>query len=185
MSMALRAMLAVCCIAVAVCYAAVLLAGQPTVFEEISASSGIDFRHANSPTGNKYLPETMGGGVALLDFDNDGLPDIFFTNGARFDDPMPPGKKADKTDRAYFNRLYRNNGGWKFTDVTDKAGLSGAGTGYGMGVAVGAFDNDGSPDLYVTNYGAKVLYRNRGDGTFHNWTVKAGAEASGWSTSAG
>lgn len=174
----LRAILAVCSVAV-------LVAVQSTVFEEIAGSSGIDFRHANSPTTNKYLPETMGGGVALLDFDNDGDLDIFFTNGARFDDPMPPGKKPDKSERAYFNRLYRNDGGWKFTDVTEKAGLSGAGTGYGMGVAVGDFDNDGFPDIYLTNYGSNVLYRNRGDGTFEDVTAKAGVAASGWSTSAG
>jgi hypothetical protein len=160
------------------------MAVPPGVFEEL-AHTGIDFRHENSPTRNKYLPETMGGGVALLDFDNDGDLDVFFTNGARLDDPMPPGKHADKSDAKYFNRLYRNDGNWKFTDVTSKAGVSGAGTGYGMGVAVGDFDNDGFPDLYVTNFGGNILYRNRGDGTFEDVTAKAGVPASGWSTSAG
>ena len=164
--------------------AAVLLAVQPGVFEEVAAT-GIDFRHENSPTSNKYLLETMGGGVALFDFDNDGDLDMFFTNGARLADPMPAGTKPDKSEARYFNRLYRNDGNWKFTDVTAKAGLSGAGTGYGMGVAIGDFDNDGFPDIYLTNYGTNVLYRNRGDGTFEDVTARAGVAASGWSTSAG
>src|SRR5437016_2919190 len=171
--------------AVALGLAGLLLAVQPVIFEEIPASAGINFHHENSPTTAKYLPETMGGGVALFDFDNDGDLDIFFTNGARIDDPMPAGARPDKSDRKYWNRLYRNDGNWKFTDVTEKAGLSGVGTGYGMGVAVGDFDNDGFPDIYVTNYGANVLYRNRGDGTFEDVTAKAGVAASGWSTSAG
>jgi hypothetical protein len=162
----------------------VLLGVQPAGFEEVIAT-GIDFRHENSPTGAKYLLETMGGGVALFDYNNDGYLDIFFTNGGRIDDPMPPGKKVDKSDRKYWNRLYRNDGNWKFTDVTEKAGLTGAGTGYGMGVAVGDFDNDGYQDLYLTTYGGNVLYRNRGDGTFENVTAKAGVAASGWSSSAG
>src|SRR5215813_3592724 len=115
-----------------------LLGAPSAVFEEVP---GIPFRHENSPTKQKYLPETMGGGVALFDFDNDGDLDIFFTNGARID-----GAKLDKSDSKYWNRLYRNDGNWKFTDVTEKAGLSGIGTGYGMGVAVGDYDNDGFPD---------------------------------------
>src|SRR2546425_122356 len=164
---------------------AFLLAIQPAIFQEIPSSAGVDFHHENSPTAAKYLPETMGGGVALFDFDNDGDLDIFFTNGARIDNPMPPGAEPDKSDRKYWNRLYRNDGNWKFTDVTEKAGLSGVGTGYGMGVAVGDFDNDGFQDLYLTTYGGNVLYRNRGDGTFENVTAKAGVAASGWSTSAG
>jgi hypothetical protein len=158
----------------------------PTVtFEDVTAASGIDFRHENSPTGNKYLIETMGGGVALIDYDNDGDLDIFFTNGARLSDPMPPDGKPDRTERRYANRLYRNDGNWKFTDVTAQAGVAGLGHGYGMGVAVGDYDNDGFQDLYVTNYGGNILYRNRGDGTFEDVTAKAGVAASGWSTSAG
>jgi hypothetical protein len=164
--------------------AVALLAVQASIFEEIT-QSGINFRHENSPTANKYLLETMGGGVAVFDFDNDGDLDIFFTNGARIDEPMSPGATPDKSDRKYWNRLYRNDGNWKFTDVTEKAGLSGIGTGYGMGVAVGDYDNDGYQDLYVTTYGGNILYRNRGDGTFENVTAKAGVAASGWSTSAG
>jgi enediyne biosynthesis protein E4 len=163
--------------------AGAVLAFQSGLFE--AAPSDIVFRQQNSPTRNKYLPETMGGGVALLDFDNDGDLDVFFTNGARIEDPMPPGKLPEKRDHRYFNRLYRNDGGWKFTDVTEKAGISGAGSGYGMGVAVGDYDNDGFPDLYVTNYGGNLLYRNRGDSTFEDVTRKARTRAAGWSTSAG
>ena len=155
------------------------------VFEEIPVGSGIDFAHENSPTSSKYLPETMGGGVALFDFDNDGDLDLFFTNGARLGDPMPSGQKPDKTDAKYRNRLFRNDGAWKFTDVTAKGRLADSGTGYGMGTAVGDFDNDGFRDLYLTNYGRNVLYRNRGDGTFEDVTMKAGVAASGWSASAG
>ena len=113
-----------------VCAACILLAAQTGVFEEITTTTGVDFRHENSPTTNKYLLETMGGGVALFDYDNDGDLDIFFTNGARLEDPMPPGTKVDKSDPKYWNRLYRNDGNGKFTDVTEKAGLTGIGTGY-------------------------------------------------------
>jgi hypothetical protein len=123
--------------------------------------------------------------VALLDIDNDGDLDLFFTNGAKLSDPMPSGQMPDKNESKYRNRLYRNDGAWKFTDVTDKSGLTGVGTGYGMGAAVGDYDNDGWQDLYLTNYGRNVLYRNRGDGTFEDVTLKAGVAASGWSTSAG
>ncbi len=155
------------------------------VFEEANAPAGIRFLHRNSPTTNKYLPETMGGGVALFDFDSDGDLDIYFTNGAKIDDPMLPGKKPEKLDPKYWNRLYRNDGNWKFTDVTGKAGLSGSGTGYGMGAAVGDYDNDGFQDVYLTTIDGNALYRNRGDGTFENVTAKAGVAASGWSSSAG
>jgi hypothetical protein len=146
----------------------------------------IDFTHANSPTTRKYLPETMGGGVALLDYDNDGRLDIFFVNGAKIDDPMRPGRFPDKSDRKYWNRLYHQNPDGTFTDVTEKAGLTGVPQNrYGMGVAVGDFDNDGFEDLYVTGYGGNTLYRNNGDGTFSDVTVRAGVAADGWSTSAG
>src|SRR5437667_4444125 len=181
----LRAILAVGSAAAAVCSVAVLLAVPSTVFEEISGS-GIDFRHANSPTRNKYLPETMGGGVALLDYDNDGRLDIFFTNGAKFDDPMPAGKMPDKSDRKFWNRLYHQNANGTFTDVTEKAGLTGMPQNrYGMGIAVGDIDNDGLEDIYVTGVGGNTLYHNNGDGTFTVVTTRAGVLGSGWSTSAG
>jgi hypothetical protein len=146
----------------------------------------IDFTHANSPTSRKYLPETMGGGVALLDYDNDGRLDIFFVNGAKIEDPMGPGRVPDKSDRKYWNRLFQQKADGSFADVTEKAGLSGASQNrYGMGVAAGDFDNDGFADLYVTGYGGNTLYRNNGDGTFSDVTARAGVAAAGWSTSAG
>jgi hypothetical protein len=146
----------------------------------------LEFAQANSPTTRKYLPETMGGGVALLDYDNDGRLDIFFVNGAKIDDPMPPGRLPDKSDRKFWNRLYRQNADGTFTDVTEKAGLTGMPQNrYGMGVASGDFDNDGFEDLYVTGFGGNTLYRNNGDGTFSDVTGRAGVGAAGWSTSAG
>jgi hypothetical protein len=155
-------------------------------FTDVTAEVGIDFTHANSATSNKYLLETMGGGVALFDYDADGRLDIFFTNGARIDDPQPAGKAPDKSARTYWNRLYRQTADGTFTDVTEKAGLTGMPQDlYGMGVATGDYDNDGFADLYVTNYGGNTLYRNNGDGTFRDVTRAAGVGASGWSASAG
>jgi hypothetical protein len=155
-------------------------------FTEVARELGIDFEQANSATSNKYLVETMGGGVALVDYDNDGRLDVFFTNGAKIDDPMPAGKAPDKTDRRFWNRLYRQNPDGTFVDATERAALSGASQNrYGMGVAAGDYDNDGFPDLYVTGYGGNTLYRNQGDGSFRDVTEKAGVAASGWSASAG
>jgi hypothetical protein len=125
----------------------------------------------------------MGGGVAIFDFDGDGWMDLFFVNGAKLQDPMPPGAAPDKRDPAYWNRLYRNNRDGTFTDVTEHSGLRGAG--YSMGVAAGDYDNDGHVDLFVTGYGHNTLYHNNGDGTFTDVTAKAGVGGSGWSTSAG
>jgi hypothetical protein len=128
----------------------------------------------------------MGGGVALLDYDNDGRLDIFLVNGAKINDPMAPGRMPDKSDRKYWNRLYHQNPDGTFSDVTEKAGLTGMPQNrYGMGVAVGDFDNDGFEDIYVTGYGGNTLYRNNGDGTFTDVTAPAGVAAGGWSTSAG
>jgi enediyne biosynthesis protein E4 len=159
-------------------------ADAPPVFTDVTEASGIRFRHENSPTTSKYLIETMGGGVALFDYDGDGRLDVFFTNGAALADPMAAGAEADKSAPRFANRLYRNQGGGAFEDVTEKAGLSPA-RGYGMGVAIGDYDNDGFEDLYVTNYGANILYHNNGDGTFTDVTARAGVAAGGWSTSAG
>jgi hypothetical protein len=155
-------------------------------FTEVARTVGIDFLQANSATSNKYLLETMGGGVALFDYDHDGRLDVFFTNGAKLEDPMPPGKAPAKSERGYWNRLYKQSADGTFADVTEKAGLTGlAQDRYDMGAAVGDYDNDGFPDLYVTSYGANTLYRNNGDGSFRDVTAKAGVAGSGWSASAG
>jgi hypothetical protein len=144
-------------------------------FEEVPASaSGITWRHTAGHSKEKYLPETTGAGCAFLDYDNDGWMDIYLVNSGRCDffDPAPPLRNA----------LYRNNHDGTFTDVTEKAGV--AGGGYGQGVAVGDYDRDGLPDLYVTQYGRSILYHNNGDGTFTDVTDKAGVAAPGWASSA-
>jgi enediyne biosynthesis protein E4 len=161
-------------------------APQDVRFTDITKAAGIDFKHENSATSNKYLVETMGGGVALVDYDNDGRLDIFFTNGARIEDPMPDRRLPDKSQRKYWNRLYRQKEDGTFVDVTEKAGLTGMPQNhYGMGAAVGDYDNDGFEDIYVTNYGANALYHNQGNGTFTDVTTRAGVAAGGWSASAG
>jgi hypothetical protein len=152
----------------------------------VTQTVGIDFKHESSATSNKYLLETMGGGVALLDYDNDGRLDVFFTNGARIADPMPAGRLPDKTERRFWNRLYHQNERGAFIDVTEKAGLTGMPqNSYGMGVAAGDYDNDGFEDLYVTGFGSNTLYRNNGAGAFTDVTKTAGVTADGWSASAG
>jgi hypothetical protein len=151
-------------------------------FEDATARSGVRFRHSASKTSEKYLPESMGAGVAMLDYDNDGRLDLFFVNGAALRDPMPAGSKPDKSDPQFWNRLYRNKGDGTFADVTESAGLRG--DGYGMGAAAGDFDNDGLPDLYVTSLGRNNLYRNNGGGTFTDITDKSGVAGGGWSVGA-
>jgi hypothetical protein len=157
--------------------------GAFVAFSDATAESGIDFQHAASPTTQKYLIETMGGGVAVLDYDDDGWLDIFFANGAELLDPMPPGARPRKPVPRFANRLYRNDRDGTFTDVTAAAGLLAA-EGYAMGAATGDYDNDGHVDLYVTQYGANQLYRNLGDGRFEDVTLRAGAAVGGWSSSA-
>jgi enediyne biosynthesis protein E4 len=153
---------------------------------DVKHPRGLDFKHVNSPTPQKYLIETMGGGVALLDYNNDGLLDIFLVNSGDLTNPMHTPEKFNRQDPKNWNRLYRQNPDGSFTDVTKEAGLASAGDGnYGIGVAVGDYDNDGFPDLYVTSYGKNVLYHNNGDGTFTDVTAKAGVAAGGWSSSAG
>jgi len=152
-----------------------LLAAALPQFVDVTTQSGIRFKNEASHTPEKYLLESMPGGVAMFDYDGDGKLDLFFVNGAG----LPA---ADKSNPRYWNRLYRNNGNFTFTDVTEKAGVQGHS--YGMGVATGDFDNDGRTDLYISNYGRNILYRNRGDGTFVDVTDKAGVAASGWSTGA-
>ena len=155
-------------------------------FIDVTQPANVDFTQQSSATASKYLLETMGGGVALFDYDNDGRLDIFFTNGAKIEDVMPDGKLPDKSDPKFWNRLYHQNADGTFTDVTERAGLSGMSHGYySMGVAVGDYDNDGFEDIYVTGYGGNILYHNNGNGTFTDVTKKAGVGAGGWSASAG
>ena len=160
----------------------IIAAASPEApFTDVTTAVGIDFKHENSATSSKYLVETMGGGVAMLDYDRDGRLDLFFTNGANIGDPMPDGKLPDKSDRKFWNRLYRQREDGTFVDVTEQAGLTGMPQNYyGMGVAVGDYDNDGFEDLYVTNYGANTLYHNNRNGTFTDASSKAGvANSSG------
>ncbi len=151
-------------------------------FEEIAGKSGLDFRCDSSPTPNKNQPETMVAGVALFDYDNDGYLDVYFVNGAAI-----PSLRKDSP--RFWNRLYHNNHDGTFTDVTEKAGV--AGEGYGMGVAVGDYDNDGWPDLFLANVTKNQLYRNNHNGTFTDVTDKAhlaGAASDGrkmWAVAAG
>jgi hypothetical protein len=146
-----------------------LVAGAPStgpiVFEEIAQRSGLTFVTDSSPTPNKNQPETMVGGVALLDYDNDGYLDVFVVNGAAI-------PSLQKESPKYWNRLYHNNHDGTFTDVTAAAGV--AGIGYGMGVAVGDYDNDGWPDIYVVNVGKNQLLHNNRNGTFTDVTDKTG-----------
>jgi hypothetical protein len=147
----------------------------PPVFEEIPPSaSGIAWVHDNAMSEARYLPEALGPGCAFLDYDNDGWMDIYLVNSGPCDFFKPP--------KPLRNALYKNNRDGTFTDVTDKAGVQG-GT-FGMGVAVGDYDNDGWPDIFVTSYGDCILYRNNRDGTFTDVTRKAGLETPGFTTSA-
>ena len=146
-------------------------------FTEIAKAAGLHFKQDSTASDQKYYLETMGTGVAWLDYDQDGLMDLFFVQSAATD--------IYKPSTPLHCALYHNNGDGTFTDVTQRAGVGGEGH-YGQGVAVGDFDNDGYPDLYVTGYNYAILYRNNRDGTFTDVTSKAGvADKGGWSTSAG
>ncbi len=151
-------------------------------FENVIEQSKIKFKLKNSVSPQHYTFETMTGGVAVFDYNNDGLLDIFFTNGAAI-------PSLEKTDASYSNRLFRNNGDGTFTDVTEKAGLKGMG--YSMGVAAGDYDNDGFVDLYVVGFNRNQLFHNNGDGTFTDVTEKAGVGGfvpklgKAWSVAAG
>jgi enediyne biosynthesis protein E4 len=157
-------------------------AAGPIVFEEIAGRSGLRFVSDSSPTPNKNQPETMVAGVALFDYDNDGYLDVYFVNGAAI-------PSLRKESPKYWNRLFHNNGDGTFTDVTEKAGVKGEG--YGMGVAVGDYDNDGWPDIFVANVTGNQLFHNNRDGTFTDVTARAGLSGARhegkkmWSISAG
>lgn len=158
-------------------------ARSPLTFNDATAQSHVNFIHTASKTSFKYLLETMGGGVAVFDYDNDGRMDLFFTNGAALKDAMSKDDLPDKTLPKYWNRLYQQKPEGTFADVTERAGLKGAG--YSMGVATADYDNDGFVDLFVTGYKADRFYRNNGDGTFSDVTNKLPKVNDGWSTSAG
>jgi len=144
------------------------------VFTDMTAAAKIKWGSENLATPEKYLIETMGGGGAFFDYDRDGWLDIYLVNGGQ--------TAYHKSKTPVKNALYRNNGDGTFADVTEKAGV--AGSGYGQGVAVGDFDNDGHPDIYVTNFGKNILYRNNCNGTFTDVTDRAGTGDTRWSTSA-
>lgn len=149
--------------------------------EDIASQSNVRFTIRNAASPQKRLIETMIAGVAVFDYNNDGRPDLYFVNGAT----VP---QMSKDDPSFWNRLYRNNGDGTFTDVTVQAGVRGSG--YGMGVAAGDFDNDGNEDLFVAGVDRNILYHNRGDGTFEDVTAKAGvsgatSEGKPWSVAAG
>ena len=142
--------------------------GQNTIrLSDVTGQTGIRFIHTDGSNQRRYIMETITAGLALLDYDGDGDIDIYFLNGH----PLQGTPTPDAPPR---NRLYRNEGNWKFTDVTDSAGLGD--TGYGLGVAAGDYDNDGDPDIYLDNYGPNVLYRNNGNGTFMDVTREASVE---------
>ncbi|HEV8043196.1 MAG TPA: VCBS repeat-containing protein, partial [Bryobacteraceae bacterium] len=151
-------------------------APRPIRFVDVAKSAGITFRHENAASNQKYLIETMGAGCAWIDYDQNGLLDLYLVNSAA----TPAFKPAAPLRGA----LYRNNGDGTFTDVTAKAGVGAEGL-FGMGVAVGDYDNDGFPDLLVLGYGRSILYHNNGDGTFTDVTAHAGvANAGQWASSA-
>ncbi len=145
-------------------------------FREVARESGLLFVLDNNPTPEKHMIETMPGGIAVFDYDGDGRPDIFFTNGAAI-------PSLRKSAPKYHNRLFHNEGNMRFRDVTEEAGV--AGDGYSMGVAAGDFDNDGKVDLFVTGVRHNILYRNLGNGKFEDVTVRSGIKSNEWSVAAG
>lgn len=149
-------------------------AGAQVQFAEVAQQAGIRFKHEKGGQGMRYMPETYGSGVAFLDCDNDGMLDLYFVNGGRL-----PGLS---TAPLAHNALYHNQGDGTFAEITESSDTGD--TGYGMGVAVGDYDNDGDADLYVTNFGPSKLYRNEGQGRFSDFTAQAGVGDGGWSSSA-
>jgi enediyne biosynthesis protein E4 len=137
----------------------------PIVLRDVTQETGITFVHTDGGSGRRYIVESVSAGLALLDYDGDGLVDIYFLNGS----PLPGTPEPETPPR---NALYRNLGGFRFQDVTEEAGVGD--TGYGLGICVGDYNNDGYPDIYLNNFGPNVLYRNNGDGTFTDVTAEAG-----------
>jgi len=165
---------------------------KPTIFVDAAEKAGLNFRHYNGMTGNFYLPEIMGPGAGLIDYDNDGDLDVFLVQGS----VLEPGTQPNATlfpwrqQQSPRGKLFRNDLGngrsgnheLRFTDVTEESGI--VATGYGMGVAVGDINNDGWPDLYLTNLGSNQMLLNKGDGTFQDITAKSATDDARWSTSA-
>lgn len=149
---------------VLLCTFACARASEAIVLTDVTKETGVTFIHTDGSSGRHYIVESVAAGLALFDYDGDGDVDIYFLNGA----PL----KGTKADAVPKNELYRNEGNWKFTNVTDQAGVGD--TGFGLGVAAADYDNDGDQDIYVNNYGPNVLYRNNGDGTFTDVTAQAG-----------
>jgi hypothetical protein len=157
---------------------------QAPLFREASAATGLVFQHFNGASGNYYMAEMMGAGVALFDYDNDGDLDVYLVQGAALDNKSPlfPLPKTQKPGHRLFRNELFPGKQLRFTDVTEKSGLGFVS--YGMGVATGDYDNDGFVDLYLTNFGTNVLYRNNGNGTFTDVTKQAGVDDPRWSSSA-
>ena len=145
-------------------------------FRNVATAAGLRFTHSDSPTDSKYFVDSAPGGLAVFDYNGDGRPDIFFTNGAA----VP---SLDKTSDLHSNRLYRNDGNMRFTDVTDAAGVKGVG--YAMGAAAGDYDNDGDIDLFVAGVRENQLLRNRGDGRFEDVTKQSGIASGEWAVAGG
>ena len=153
-------------------------AADPLQFISVTKEAGIHFKHHDGASGQRYFIEPLGGGAAFLDYNNDGLQDIYLVNGANL--PPLPQEQSSAVELPR-NALYRNNGDGTFADVAMAAGV--ADTGYGMGCAVGDYNNDGFPDLYVTNFGANVFFHNNGDGTFTDVTTQTGTGDTRWGAS--
>ena len=160
---------------VTVAAAAPSLDAEGPSFEEVADRAGLRFRYESGASGNLFIADTMGGGVALLDYDGDGRLDVYLIGGCK----LPVDSRTPATP----NKLFRNLGDGLFQDVTEAAGVSGRG--YGMGAAVGDYDSDGHDDLFVTGFGETILYHNRGDGTFEDVTRRAGVGSDRWTTAAG
>jgi hypothetical protein len=163
-------------LAIVVLGVAIRAGAPPIQFREVAAEAKVTFVLENCPTDRKRLIETIPGGVAVFDYDGDGRPDIYFTNGAEI-------PSLEKSAAKYWNRLYRNEGNWKFHDVTEAAGV--AGVGYSMGAAAADYDNDGRADLFVAGVNRNILYHNLGGGRFEDVTAKAGIASGEWAVAAG
>jgi hypothetical protein len=148
----------------------------PVQFRDVAERAGLTFVHHHSPTPDKHYVESVPGGLAVFDYNADGRPDIFFTNGAQT-------PTLQKTSAAFANRLFRNDGGMRFTDVTDTAGVGGVG--YAMGAAAADYDNDGHVDLFVAGVRQNQLLRNRGDGRFEDVTPRSGIASGEWAVAGG